>query len=266
MSNCLMDLRLSQRVASKRLQRACEVLGTNIVNRIIGFALFLMGGDRKDIANYLGFSYGTYLSFLTRIHQCGLFAFQDRRQKTLPKERIIDSPHKVSLSMDEKNILLMFDGTDVKSPNRVLSISRGNPLQTKVVLLSFYHSGLLSLKEIAHIIGMSERHIRDLNEKLCGEDVLSLIDKRIGQVKDYRFTPEIKSELVQQYTAHAMTGKSTSSQVLAEQIHDRCQVQLSARSIRFHVKKLGLRRLVKSLPLLVDDLKKTAHADFRKSK
>ena len=254
MSNCLEDIRFSQHVANKRLQYACELLGTNIVNRIIGFALFLLGGDRKGIANYLGFSYSTYLSFLTRINRCGLSAFQDQRRITLTHERNIERPQKVTLRIDDENVFLMLDGTSVE--NRVLSIPCGNPMQKKIILLSFYHSGLLSLKEISPVIGMSERHIRHLTENLYSGDVYSLIDKRRGQVKDYRFTPEIKSELVQQYTAHAMTGKSTSSQVLAKQIHRRCHVQLSDRSIRLHVKKLGLWRIVKSLPMLVDKLKK----------
>lgn len=264
MSNCLTKFRISECIAKRRMQKAYEILGVNVVNRLIGFALFLLGVNRKDIATHLGFSYGTFLSFLTRIDQCGLSAFDDRRKTPLSQERIIDTPNIVSLSMDEENILFLLDGTD--SENRVLSIPRRNLLQTKIVLLSFLNSGLLSLKETADIIGMSERHIRDLNEMLHDEDVPSLIDKRKGQLKDYKFTSEIKSEVVQQYTAHAITGKSTSSQVLAEQIHERCQIQLSDRSIRFHVKKLGLSRIVKSLPLLVEDLKKTARADFSKSK
>lgn len=84
-----------------------------------------------------------------------------------------------------------------------------------------------------------------------------MIDKRKGQIQDYRFTPEIKAELIQQVTANAITGKRTSSRVISEQINERCGLNLPDRSIRLHMKKLGLLTIAKSLPALVDTLKKT---------
>jgi hypothetical protein len=89
-------------------------------------------------------------------------------------------------------------------------------------------------------------------------DVYSLIDKRKGQTQEYRFTPEIKAELIQQVAANSITGKPTSSRVISEQIKQRCNLSLPDRSIRLHMDKLGLSRISKSLPELVQRLKKTS--------
>jgi predicted RND superfamily exporter protein len=92
-------------------------------------------------------------------------------------------------------------------------------------------------------------------------DVYSLIDKRKGQIQDYRFTPEIKAELIQQVAANAITGKPTSSRAVSEQINQRCNLVLPDRTVRLHMKKLGLPKISKTLPTLVEDLKKTPSND-----
>ena len=100
-------------------------------------------------------------------------------------------------------------------------------------------------------------HIPRLSQGLQKGDVHALIDKRQGQKRDYLFTPEIKAELVQQFAANAVTGKPISSRVISEQINERCNLKLPDRSIRLHMKKLGLPNIAKSLPALVETLKKT---------
>jgi len=89
------------------------------------------------------------------------------------------------------------------------------------------------------------------------EDVYSIIDNRRGQSQDYRFTPEVKAELIQQIAANAICKKPTSSSVISEHLKQRCNLDLPDRSIRLHVKRMGLSEIVKSLPALVETLKKT---------
>jgi hypothetical protein len=88
-----------------------------------------------------------------------------------------------------------------------------------------------------------------------------LIDKRKGQIQDYRFTPEIKAELIQQVAANAITGKPTSSRAVSQHIKKRCNLVLPDRSVRLHMNKLGLPKILNSLPALVEDLKKTESHD-----
>ncbi len=84
-----------------------------------------------------------------------------------------------------------------------------------------------------------------------------LIDKRAGQQQDFRIGPKQKVELIQQLAARAITGHNTSSNVLAEQVNEQTRVNVSARIIRWHIRQLGLSDMPKSLPQLVETLKKT---------
>jgi len=253
MLNCPYSLTFSRTYSHKRLEKAYKILGASLVNRIIGFALFLLGAKREDIAQYLSLPFGTFLSFLTRIDQHGLLAFEDRRKLPPTKpEKVQTPPGKIQLSLKDHNICIQLG-----YQNQSVNIPCNNSFQSKIVLLSFLKSGLFSANDIAHVLGFSERHIRYLADRLHKQDVFSLIDNRAGQRLDYQFTPEIKAELIQQFAANAITGKPTSSRAISEYLNKRCDLTLSDRSIRLHAKKLGLPQIVKSLPVLVDTLKKT---------
>ncbi len=261
MSNYPFDLKFSTNVSKKRIEKACHVLGITVVNRIIGFALFLLGAKREAIAMNLAIPLGTFLSFLTRIDRHGFFAFEDRRKSVSLKTEKSQMPLKISLSVNDKDVSIRFG-----RENDIINISRNNLLQCKVVLLTFFNSGLLSAKQISQALGLSERHIRELNAKMDQQDAYSLMDKRKGQLQDYRFTPQVKAELIQQFTAHAIAGRPTTSHVISEQLNQRCNLNLTARSIRLHVKKLGLSEIKKSLPELVQTLKKTSLNVFKMGK
>ena len=258
MSNYPIDLSFSKTHYDKRLEKANEIFGANIIKRIIGFSLFLLGAKREDIARYLQMPIGTFLSFLMRTDQYGLLAFEDRRKSPFIKVVKPEAPLKVSLSATEENIIIQLSRN-----NQSIIIPRKNLLQCKVVLLTFLNSGLLSAKQVAEVLGFSVRHTRDLNTKMHAGDAYCLIDKRKGQLQDHRFTPKIKAELIQQIAANAVTGKPTSSRIISEQINERCNLSLSDRSIRLHMKKLGLPQIAKTLPALVEDLKKTPSNDHR---
>ncbi len=253
MSNCPIDLKLSKTNSSKRIEKAYESLGVKIVSRIIGFTLFLLGAKREDIAQYLQIPMGTFLS---RTDQYGILAFEDRRKSAYKKVVKIEAPVKVSLGVTEQNVIIQLGGN-----NQAIIIPRKNLLQCKVILLTFVNNGLLTAKDVAEVLGFSVRHIRDLNVKMHEGDVYWLIDKRKGQIQDYRFTPEIKAELIQQVVANAITGKPTSSRAVSQHIKERCNLVLPDRSVRLHMNKLGLPIISKSLPALVEDLKKTKNHD-----
>ena len=256
MSNCPIDLHFSKTHSNKRIEKAYESLGVKVANRIIGFTLFLLGAKREDIAKYLQMPVGTFLSFLTRTNRYGLLAFEDRRKSPYVKVVKIEAPVKVSLAVTEQNVIIQLGGN-----SQVIIIPRNNQLQCKVILLTFVNNGLLTAKEVSEVLGFSVRHTRDLNVKMHEGDAYWLIDKRKGQIQDYRFTPEIKAELIQQVAANAITGKPTSSRAVSQQIKERCNLVLPDRSVRLHMNKLGLPKISNSLPALVEDLKKTKNHD-----
>jgi hypothetical protein len=126
-------------------------------------------------------------------------------------------------------------------------------------LLSLVNAELLSVKEAATALGIHAAHCRELARKLTRNDVgESLVDKRQGQKQDYRVGPEQKAEIILQLVARSMAGQSTSSDVLAEVVNERTQAKVSARTIRWHVQKLGLTKINETLPQLVEALKKNS--------
>ncbi len=220
------------------------------------FALVFVSAKREDIAQYFQIPMGTFLSFLTRTDQYGLLAFEDRRKSAYDKSSENRAPVKVSLAVTEAKRYRQLGGN-----NQAIIIPRKNLLQCKVILLTFVNNGLLTAKEVSEVLGFSVRHTRDLNVKMHEGDVYWLIDKRKGQIQDYRFTPEIKAELIQQVAANAITGKPTSSRAVSQHIKERCNLVLPDRSVRLHMNKLGLPTISNSLPALVEDLKKTQNHD-----
>lgn len=251
MLNCPLSLAFSPTFREKRLKKACDLLGSAVVKRLVGFVLFLLGANREDVARFIHMPFGTFLSLLMRIDAIGLSGFEDRRRNSsAPQEP--RQPLAVTLRVNDRIMCL-----DSGAGHENIDIRPENSLQAKVVLLTFLDNGLLSSKDTAEALGLSQRHTRELNTRLREHDACALIDRRAGQLTDYQFTPQIKAEIVQQFAANAISGAKTSSRVIAEQIAQRCGLQLSDRSLRLHMRKLGLFYIVHSLPQLVETVKKT---------
>ena len=139
-----------------------------------------------------------------------------------------------------------------------VSIPLTHEVQARTLVLSLFNAGALSAQQCAAALGVSAAHCRDLAARLASDDVAhSLLDKRAGQRRDYRVGPRQKAELIQQLAARAITGHSTSSAVLAEQVNEQTQVSVSARTVRWHIHNLGLSDIRTTLPELVETLKKT---------
>ena len=252
MLTCPPNLSFSPTHAAKRLQKAYDKLGLGLVHRIIGFALFLLGANRQLIAEYLGMPFGTFLSFLTRMEKLGLFGFEDRRSSSFLRQSELVTPGTLSVDVMGKRIEI-----PVEPEENLIEIPESNLLQGKVVLLTLLQSRFLSAQQVSEVLGLSQRHTRELSGRLLKNDVCALIDQRKGQLSDYRFTVELKAELIQQFAVDAISGQKTSSRYLTEQLEERCQMDLSERTIRFHMKRMGLSGIAKSLPKLVAALKKT---------
>ena len=249
MSNCLPSLNYSNIHRSNRLFKARNILGARVVNRLIAFTLFLFGANRKDIAEYLEIPFDTLLSFLTRVTKNGLSGFDDRRTKSQqqPDFDKID----LTCSIKENQIELHFG-----DKSKTIHIPKNNPLQLKAILLTFLDNGMISKKTAAETLGCSCGNTDKLLNKMRTDDISVLVDKRKGQQKDYVFTPEIKSELIVQFSTNAALGKSTSGSTLANDLKERTQLDLSGRSIRMHLSKLGLKGTAGKLQSMIE--KKTS--------
>jgi len=240
-------------LSEARMAAANKVLGNKVIKRILAFAFYLLGAHRRPIAELLNMPQDTLKSAINRVLKVGIGAFEDSREKTssfIPQGAIF--PKKPSVFLEGEEVIADFGLRDT-----LLRIPAKNALQVKTILLTMRNNGLITTAEAANILGYSLVHISRLCQALVEEDVQALIDKRQGQKQDYLFSPEIKAELVQQFAANAVTGKPISSRIISEQLNKRCDLNLPDRSIRLHMKKLGLPQIAKSLPDLVETLKKT---------
>ena len=120
------------------------------------------------------------------------------------------------------------------------------------MFLTFTDNGLISKTHTGKLLNISSSHVGHLIKSLSENDLSCLLDKRRGQQKDHVFTPEIKSELILQFTSNAVSGKSTSGSALANDLKERTQLDLSDRSIRMYISKLGLKGMDKKLRSMIE--------------
>ncbi len=250
-------LKFNSELSEKRMGTANKILGEKVVKRILAFALFLLGAHRRATAELLNMPQDTLKSFINRALRIGITAFEDGRRKVsafLPPGAVV--PAKPSAFLECDKVIADFGMLD-----RTLTVPAKNKLQVKTIVFTMINSGLIRIKKAAEILGYSAIHTSRMTQALDQGDVYALIDKRKGQRTDYLFSAEIKAELVQQFAANAVTKRPTTSRVISEQVNKKCGLSLPDRSVRLHMKKLGLPTISKSLPALVEDLKKTQNHD-----
>lgn len=240
--------------SQKRLATATSVLGTKVTGRIIALALYFLGANLKALAEFVGLPVDTIKSLARRTLSDGLPALEDRRHGTsafLPKD---ETPRHLSckLLFEEEVFVVEFDGV------KRIELLRRNPVQCRTVLLTLLNADLLDIEDVSQALGLSRERTRRLCRELAEDGVSAVLDKRRGQQADYLFTSEVKSELVQQFMLNALSGRPTSGRAIAEDLQQRCEMELSERSVRLHLNKLGLPRIADSLPELLDTQKKTS--------
>ena len=250
----MMDCRsasFSAALQQQRLGQARRILGAKVVDRILCFALYLLGIERSSIAELTRSPAGTVRSVVRAVLHDGVPAFEDRRRRSstfLPPQ---PEGMKVTMERDEQGL-----GVGLEGRGRI-QIPRENTLQTRVVLLTLLHSGLVGTREVSEVLGLSTVQTLNLARALEREDIRGLIDKREGQKQEYRFTAEVKAELIQQFVLDIVAEGRASGRSLSEHLLSRCELHLSERSVRDQLGKLGLSRIKESLPNLLSGLKKT---------
>ena len=248
------NLQFDDKLSAERINRATQIFGVAVIKRIICFSLYLLGVTRPSIARLADMPIESVKTVIRNLHTNGIGAFEDRRRSHstfLPlKEQ--KTPFNINVILEEEWICIEFGDKE-----RVLRIPRNNKLQVRTLLLTMLNSGLLSMKETSELLELSTAQTRALLRRLYKEDIYSLLDQRQGQKKDYVITPEIKAEMIQQYIINLVAGEKGSGQALSEKLKERCNLDLSPRTLRFHVDKLGLSKIKQTLPKLIESLKKT---------
>ena len=236
----------------RRVGQARRILGEKVVDRILCFALYLLGFERSSIAELTDSPAGTVRSIIRAVLHGGVPAFEDRRRRSstfLPPQ---PEGMKITVGRQEQGVSVDFEGKGR------IQIPGENSLQARVVLLTLLGGGLVGTPDVSEVLGLSTVHTLNLARALEREDIRALIDKREGQKQEYRFTEEVKAELIQQFVLDIVAEGRASSRSLSEHLLKRCELRLSERSIRDQLGKLGLSRIKDSLPNLLSDLKKTS--------
>jgi len=244
----------SSEKSQDRIQKALQVFPRKLLMRIMAFALHLQGAKRKDIAVLTAMPEESVKTLLSVVMRDAFPALHDRRYSTTFVTAVPPAPPSLSVSSNDEGWSIAFGGQD-----KTLRIPANHPVQARTIVLSLLNAGAISASECASALDLSAPHCRALAHQLTEHDVDKvLIDKREGQKKDYRLGAEQKAELIQQLAARTVAGLSTSSEVLAEQVSENTQVALSPRTVRWHIRQLGLSNIHKTLPLLVETLKKNS--------
>lgn len=247
------DIGFSPEKSRERIDRALKVFPPTVLDRIMAFGLHLLGAPRREIASLVDRPVESVKTSIRVLLRDGFPALRDRRCSDM--QPVANVPVR-SLAVSTRREG-QWQVVDFGVPGKELRIPTEHKIQLRTILLSFLDSGLLSVEETAAALGISEVHCRELKSKLAYGDVEeSLIDKRRGQTQDYRMGPVEKAELIQQFAARAVLRLPTSSQTLAELLNERAETSVSARTIRWHMEKLGLTAIRKTLPDLVDLKKK----------
>ena len=199
--NC-QNLIFSPRLSENRRERAQQTLGSVVVQRIVCFALYLLGLNRKAIGQSLNIPTETAKSIIKAVNRDGLGALEDRRRRFstfLPKAP--PDPPPITLREQENHIIV-----DLGVRGRHLKLSLQDPLHLKIVLLSMFNNGLLSKQPVAEAIKLTPSHTATLARRLDEEGARSLVDRRQGQKQGYRVTAPVKAELVQQFAVDIITS------------------------------------------------------------
>ncbi len=248
------QIEFSPEKSQERINRALQIFPQKLLMRILAFALHLQGTKRKDIAKLVGMPDESVKTFLRLVSRDGFFALRDRRTSATSSVAVSPPslPHPC-VHRDQDEWIINFGIHD-----KTLSIPSTHSVQARTVILSLLNAKALSAQECATALGISVAHCRELARKLADRDVAqSLLDKREGQRTNYRVGPEQKVEIIRQWVARIVTGHSTSSDVLTKQVNERTQSRLSARTVRWHIRELGLVNIQDTLPQLISSLKKT---------
>jgi hypothetical protein len=253
-------LSFSQELSDQRISQAEVLLSRKIVQKILAYALFLLGANRSAISTLLNMPPGTIRSLVLAINRRGLSAFEDQRSKASSFKSPLPEQITPTIAIEDSWVKV-----DFQAGNLVLQIPDANPVQKKVVVLSLTNSGLLERSEAANALRLSVDRTGKLARQLAQEDVKGILDQRQGQRQDYRFTPEIKAELIKQFVIEAVAQRPTGGEQLAKKLEERCGFTLSARSILSHLSKLGLSGIRDSLSEHLSEAKKKS-SNFSESK
>lgn len=246
----------SQALAKTRLNKAIATLGEEVVRRIVAFGLFLIGFPRELVANSLGVSTAGLKSLVDQVLKEGVARFLDRRKKQPYPSVARPEPAKpakpqVEIAVDEGSIKVKFNGPCE------LMVKDDDRLGRKILAMILIDSGLISQRKGAELIGCQPLAVSKNLQLYRQEGSRCLVDRRVGQRRDYKFTTSIKGELIYAFTMDILKECTTSQGTIASHLEKTFNRPFSTRTVSYHLGKIGLndikRRLISDIMGEVND-------------
>ena len=240
--NCpILDGSKSILKGQKRLDKAIDRLGEDVVKRILGFSLYTLGYSYEWINKHIGMPEAGMKLIVGEIYDNGVERFIDKRKKDSYSINIKASPtksipSKVTLIENSNNEFFEFTSTGPIS----LNIRKDDHLSKKIISLLFLESNLLNQKEVSEILGCQRQavHRNQMNLKSMG--VKGLYDNRLGQKKDYKYSPDHKSKIIHEFFLAILENKLPSKINITKRLNEKSPDLYSQRSVADHLKKMGL--------------------------
>lgn len=250
------DIAFNPNLSTNRMEKAETAFGRKVLINILCLCLYLLGVKRVKIGSTLEISENTVRAKLRTFLKGGFYSLGDRRQKSLVQHT--EEDRKKGSVMSKAAINRTQDEIVIAIENSSIVLSRKNNLLTRAVLLTLADGNLLTKAEVADILELSKAHVSYLCKELKDKDIHCLIDKRKGSQEDYKFTPDVKAELIKEFTVSCLTGESASGKAIGKKMDQTFKTSFSERSVRFHMHKLGLSSIKKTLPEKYESEKKSS--------
>jgi len=252
-----LESKRSENLSQKRITRAINTLGEGVVIRILAFASYLMGWSYEDIARNYGYSIPGLKSLLQQVLLQGVERFVDQRRKDAWQSPYVEPPAvKCQVDLEQRD-----DGMVVNIEKASLFIKEEDTLARKTLAILLVDSGVLTQKEAAELTGTKPLAVSKNYQAFKAEGAAGLVDKREGQKQEYRFTPQVKGELIRGYSLKALENISPSSSVLAQHLSEVFGQPFSRRSVSYHLDQTGLNLVG---PRIVEDTQRFLQEQLKK--
>ena len=251
-----LQTKLSESISQKRITRAVNALGEGVVIRILAFASYLMGWPYDDIARNYGYSTPGLKSLLQQVITQGVERFVDQRKKDAWQLPAVEpAAIKCEIDLEKKD-----EGLVVHIQKASLFLKEDDILARKTLAMLLVDAGALTQKAAAELTGTKPLAVSKNYQSFKEKGAIALVDKREGQKQEYRFTPQVKGELIHGYSMKALENIRPSSNMLAQHLSDIFDHPFSRRTVSYHLGQTGLSlvgpRIVEDTQRFLKQLKK----------
>ncbi len=232
----------SRHKGHKRIQHAVNCLGEDVVKRILSYSLYLMGYSYDFISGITDFSEGGLKTLTKQINNNGTERFQDQRRKEdypylYLKEKDKDRADVASVKYVEQDDI--YAGFEIKG-NISLEIRKDDIMGRKFLTLLFMEADLLKQKDVAKIMNCQRLTVRQNLLKFRSTGIKGLLDNRRGQKSDYKFSDEVKGEILRKFISCVFDMETPTKTNINKYLNEKFSQSYSVRATALHLKKLGL--------------------------